>query len=221
MMYRAVLFDFDGTLADTKEDVWLSLEYAAKQVGGTLPTAFRANSANLACTEEEIFSALTPTPPTERLEAFCAAVKHHYRKLNSFTNTRLFAGIAKLLEQCQTSGIPCYIITNKPAEPMQKLLLTKGWNSLFQGVLSPDSFPGEERRKADLIHYTLESLLKHKDAVYIGDTDSDVYACRENSLDCIGVLYGDGDPSRVRAAEPNHLANSPEAVFQILFGVSE
>lgn len=218
MNYRAILFDFDGTLADSREDVWLSLEYGAKQAGGMLSPTFRADSANLAYTEQEIFAFLRPSLPPERMETFCAAVRHHYRTINTFPNTRMYPGMLQLLEHCQKYALPCHIVTNKPAQPMKKILREKGWSALFETVLSPDSLPGEPRPKAELIRYLLNEGLGHRDAIYVGDTGSDVIACRENEIDCIGVLYGDGDPMELRAQNPAYLANTVDDVSRILFG---
>ena len=60
MKYDIVLWDFDGTLANTGQDVWGSLEYAARVLGGEIRKQFRADDSNLGKSMEEIFLAIEP-----------------------------------------------------------------------------------------------------------------------------------------------------------------
>ena len=48
MEYRCLLWDFDGTLADTGSDVWNSLTYAARRAGGAIDDLYMRDDANLA-----------------------------------------------------------------------------------------------------------------------------------------------------------------------------
>lgn len=54
MEYRCLLWDFDGTLADTGSDVWNSLTYAARRAGGAIDDLYMRDDANLADPMDEI-----------------------------------------------------------------------------------------------------------------------------------------------------------------------
>ena len=56
MKYQMVLWDFDGTLAYTGRDVWITLEHAAAKCGGRLPKEFTGRDSNLGKTVKEVFS---------------------------------------------------------------------------------------------------------------------------------------------------------------------
>lgn len=60
MMYKMILWDFDGTLAYTGKDVWDSLQYAAKKCGGELPEAFISEDSNLGKSVKEVFDQIVP-----------------------------------------------------------------------------------------------------------------------------------------------------------------
>lgn len=62
MEYRCLLWDFDGTLADTGSDVWNSLTYAARRAGGAIDDLYMRDDANLADPMDEIMRHVIPYP---------------------------------------------------------------------------------------------------------------------------------------------------------------
>ena len=70
----AVIFDFDGVIADTREDVWDSVEYAANAVGGAVDKEFMEDTSHVALPEEELFRHINPLPPGQLFDAFCSCL---------------------------------------------------------------------------------------------------------------------------------------------------
>ena len=114
MNYRLVLWDFDGTLADTSKDVWVSLRYAAARCNSTFAVSFEADDANLALAVSEIFLHLDPQPPFFLCERFERDVGDHYRCLNDFEHTNLYPGVEELIDSLRQLGVKQVVITNKP-----------------------------------------------------------------------------------------------------------
>ena len=205
MKYKIVVWDFDGTLADTAMDVWASLDYAAQQCGGKLPTSFKSRS-NLSLPINKIYSMVFPYPGGDMS-------KH-------FEQTVLYPGIKNLLSSLQKNGVANYIVTMKPEQALKSILMNKGWHSYFEGSLSPDSYYESLQRemtKAEMIaNVIVQTDFDKQDYVYIGDTWSDVEASRENQIDCIGVTYGDGDEEMLLSSKPKYCARSVEEIACIL-----
>lgn len=217
MKYQMILWDFDGTLAYTGQDVWNSLEYAAEKCGGRLPEAFVSDDSNLGKSVKEIFRLIVPVPEEEKCEMFEELVRVHYRTLSEYPDTYLYPGIYELLLDMKEAGIINYIITMKPEEALERILEKKGWTELFDSWISPDSLPGKERTKSELIAYVMQkSGLEKSQYVYIGDTWSDAVAAKENGIDCIAVTYGDGDTQLLRAQNPEYCVQTVSEVEIIL-----
>ncbi|HHW12852.1 MAG TPA: HAD family hydrolase [Firmicutes bacterium] len=215
--YDFVIFDYDGTLADTKEDVWRSLEYACSFFNCRIPPAFRARPSNLALSEAELFAVLCPGVGAEHFAAFCAHLKHHYRVLNDFSRTNLYPGIRDLLGKLREKQTKCYIASLKPAVPLTKLLKQQGIANYFTKWLTPDYRPGATLTKSEMVG----SIRKEHPAargVMVGDSCSDVVAGRENGLVTNGVLYGDGDTERLRCARPDFIVKTAEELIPLLTG---
>ncbi|MEA5050785.1 MAG: HAD family hydrolase [Oscillospiraceae bacterium] len=213
--YDAVIFDFDGTVAYTAADVWDSLRWAARRLGGELDGEFSKNDANLGLPMERIFAAAQPCGGDVR--AFDELVRQHYRTLSEYPKTALYEGMRPLLERLGREGIGRYVISQKPLEPLTRILRRKGWSGLFEGWFSPDSFGETAATKAQTIGWLLGHALRGKSAVYAGDTWSDVEAAHASGIPCIAALYGDGDTARLLAAGPDLCARTAAEIGDCLF----
>ena len=216
MKYDAIVFDFDGTLASSEEDVWESVDYAAKAVGGQIPKWFRSDSSHLSLSEKEIFEAIIPRISSQKLLLFQQELTKHYRHLNVFAYTELYPGMENLLQSLQFRKIPCYIVTMKPLEPLEKILASKGWDQYFANWISPDSKPGQFSSKGEMIRKLKEMFPAHSAPIYIGDTFSDIQAAKMNGMDSMGVLYGDGDGELLRKEKPDYLVEDVKTMTRIL-----
>lgn len=217
MRYQTVFWDFDGTLANTGEDVWESVEFAAVSCNGHLSEAFRNVPSNLGRPMQDIFEAVVPFPGQELFETFQEQIRIHYRTMSEYPNTELYPGILQTLAWLKEQGIKSYIITMKPEEALLRILKKKGWEVFFDGCFSPDSFEGRERTKAELIGHLLRyQKMKPETVVYIGDTCSDVTAARKNGVDCIGVTYGDGDSEALIREQPEYVLHDAYGIRRIL-----
>ena len=220
MRYRLVLWDFDGTLADTGADVWDSLNYAASRCGARLPEEFTADDANLGKSVSDIFRYLIPFPGDEAYAAFDADVSTHYRAVNDFAHTRLYPGVLPLIGALRRNRVRNVIITNKPCQALERLLRVKGWAGLFDGWITPD-YPNEQTAGEMSKTAMIAAMISRYDAApaecaYVGDTWSDVQSAHANGIDCIAVTYGDGDVVRLREQRPEYCADDMDGVAAVL-----
>ena len=208
MEYRCLLWDFDGTLADTGSDVWNSLTYAARRAGGAIDDLYMRDDANLADPMDEIMRHVIPYPGEAYLETFDEDVRVHYRTLNDFSRTRLYPGIQSMLNELKGHSVRNIIVTNNPEGAVRRILGSKGWANLFDDWICPDSIPGREATKVEMI---AEIVRRHgiapRQCLYVGDTFSDIEAARTNGISCIAVTYGDGDEIALLSRNPAYVAH--------------
>lgn len=216
---RLVVWDFDGTLADTQGDVWESLRYAANRMGRCFPAGFEDDGEHLALSMSQIMKALEPAAGPERLESFECDVRAHYRSISAHPNTKLYPGMDTFLRELRARGIQSRIATNKPADALERLLALKGWDALFDGWVASDMGKGCELTKEQMIRLTLlQAGVDCADAVMIGDSWGDVQGARLAGIACIGVTYGDGDNARLLAEGPNYSVDNVTQLAGLLIG---
>lgn len=210
--FSAVIFDFDGTVARTAEDVWGSVRYGFEQCGRELPAEFSGDNRNLFQSPGEMMELLYPGSGPALCQRVDQEVAHHYREVTTHPNTVLFPGIRELLELLLEEKIPTGILSNKAHPALGRVLELKGWGRYFtsyRGSLESDGDLGDKVHR--LAEYKKQFDMSN--AVYIGDSASDVIAAKANGFLSIGLLYGDGDGELVRQSGPDVLCAAPEELL--------
>lgn len=222
MRYRMVIWDFDGTLADTSRDVWESLMWAAERCGAALPEDFMSDDANLGKSVHDIFRHLIPFPGERLFPAYGEDVRVHYRALNDFPSTSLYPGMLQLLGTLRRNRIRNVIVTNKPRQALERLLIAKGWVNLFDDWITPDWWGDRDpMSKATMFARVIERYgMSVNECVTVGDTWGDAAAARSVGIDCIAVTYGDGDAALMAAQSPEYMVDDVESVANVLLGRS-
>ncbi len=214
--FEGVIFDFDGTVAFTAEDVWRAIDYAAEREGLAIDPAYRGDQVNLAKTGRQIFVDNFGQLPEQQLQRMCDNLVQHYGYITDYPATYMYPGMKEILERLLEERVPTGIVTNKGEHSLRRILEIKGWGRYFCHLLGADSL-GEGHKKPSLMAHMLKTDLAGRSCVYIGDSYSDVTASRENGIPCIGVTYGDGDTEELRAQQPRWLCDDLAQVYNILF----
>ena len=222
---QSIIFDFDGTLADSSEDVWRSIDAAAQALSCRIPKSFRSDPRNLALSQQEIFKAICPRGDENALNHFRSVLQDHYLNKNNFENTVLYPGMEDLLKSLIEEKRELFIVSMKQFIALDKILKTKKWNVYFKKWFSPDG-PGKwNKTKSELLKLLLQVEINLYPVVFAGDSWGDIRAAHENNIPAIGVLYGDGDTELLKRENPEYIAADVEAVqnlfAQWMYGVDK
>ncbi len=188
MIYRAVLFDMDGTLLDTLEDMTASINAALSAEGlprRTVDEVRRFVGNGNRKLAERAAGAGGGKDLTERvLRRF-----HEHYAVHCADHTRPYAGAAELLDRLRGRGIRTAVISNK-ADYAVRSLAARYFPGGFDCVTGERE--GIRRKPApDGLLAALAEMGAGKDeAVYVGDSDVDIAAARNAGLPCISVTWG-------------------------------
>lgn len=185
---RGVIFDLDGTLADSLDDIASAMNRTLRAHG--FPE--HPVSAYRTFVGEGVRKLVERSlpPGTEALrDAFVAAYQADYAE-HMLDETRLFPGIAEVLDALAAAEVPVGVLSNKPEGPTRTLVdaLCGRWN--FRAVFGerpgvprkPD--PGSALALADALASPPEAV------AFVGDTGVDMLTARAASMRPVGVLWG-------------------------------
>lgn len=201
-MYQAVLFDLDGTFADTAPDLALAINQLLRERGlAPLPLALtRPHTSSGARGLIEVGFGLGPED-----DAY-PALRERFLELygaNICVHTSPFQGIPELLDALEARRIPWGIVTNKASRFTDPLMRELGLHLRAACIVSGDT---TERIKPapDSLLYAANALkLPPSACLYVGDDLRDVQAARAAGTGILAVAYGylgaDGDPHAWRA----------------------
>lgn len=213
-MYKLAVFDMDGTILDTLEDLKDSTNFALKKCG--YPTRsydevrrFVGNGIRKLI-ERAVPEGLT----VEQIDRVHEVFTEHY-KVHCADKTKAYDGIKPLLEKLRASGVKTAVVSNKADYGVQELC-----KEYFDGLF--DYAVGERegiRRKPapDAVNEALRVLgIDKSEAVYIGDSDVDFETAKNAELPCISVLWGFRDEEFLREKGATLFVRDPAEIYDII-----
>ncbi|MGB6222722.1 HAD hydrolase-like protein [Haloferula sp.] len=208
MAYRTIIFDFDGTLADTLEESRqifnrLAPDYKLRQVSAEELPALRHFSL------KELLRHLGI--PKRRVPGLIARGTSMMR--GNVTNLDLIEGIDAILpqlrERCDAFGV---LTSNAPAN-VDLFLRAKGLRGLFNFISSTSKLTGKAKHLR-AIRKTFS--LKSEEMLYVGDEIRDIKASKKAGIPVAAVTWGFNSPEALTAETPEHLISSPGEFLALL-----
>lgn len=211
MKYQLAIFDLDGTLLDTLEDLADSTNYIMRQFGypGRTLTEVRAFVGNGIRKLLER-SAPKGTSP-EEIDRMFEPFKEYYG-VHCADKTKPYDGIMELLHTLQKQEIKLAVVSNK-ADYAVKALCEQYFPGIFDETVGERT--GIARKPApDTVNEVLKNLqIDKSQTVYIGDSEVDVQTARNAGMDCIAVDWGFRDASVLKEAGAETIVSTPEAIL--------
>lgn len=203
----AVLFDLDGTLLDTLDDLTASTNAALSAF--SLPPRTRDEVRRFVGNGAERLIRLalpgkeTDPPVEEVLKAF----REHYNA-HCLDRTRPYVGI---LEALEALSMPVAIVSNKPDSAVKPLC-----SRFFPGVPAFGETADCPRKPApDMLFRGLAALGADR-CVYVGDSEVDILTAKNAGVPCLSVLWGFRDKDTLEAAGGTVFCRTPEELPAIL-----
>lgn len=188
---RAVLFDFDGTLADTAPDLGSALNRLREQ-HALAPLSIDAVRPYASSGARGLLRlGFDLGPGDANYEQMKQAFLANYGA-SICVETRLFPGIAELLAHLEARGIPWGIVTNKAARFTDRLVQLLGLAQRASCVVSGDTTPHMKPHPAPLLAAAERLALAPAQCGYLGDDLRDMQAAQAAGMVSIAVEYGYG-----------------------------
>ena len=221
MKIKGVIFDLDGTLANTLEDLKDSLNMAMKELG--LP--LHDDESVIKCLNNgmKVFvqRAVPENLRSDDMLARVAERYHHYYSLNYINKTYFYDGISELLSNLKMQGVRLAVISNKDNRYTQDIIrvldkeqnidIAYGFREGIPHKPSPESVFG-----------ILEELnIKPEEALLVGDSEVDVKTAKNAGMKSVGVLWGFKGKAAFAENAPDYLAEKPGEIINILMEMNE
>ena len=201
--FKLYLFDIDGTLLDSAEDICSAARQTLENAGATGLTDSYLRSF-IGYHMHELFSSVFPGISEERSAELLAAYRAAYLA-RGHAATRVYEGVPRMLEGL--GGLKS-TATTKGSETARNVLAQFGLAGHFDHVQGTDGFPSKP--EPDVVLRSLERFgVAPAECLLIGDTAPDMEAGRRAGVRTCGVTWGYGDAARMRAHEPDYWISRP------------
>lgn len=211
--YKTVLFDFDGTFADTGRGVFAGVAYAVEKLGFE-PLTQAALRTFIGPPLTDSFMAHLSLDESQAAHAI--DIFKEYYSSEGVYKFDVYEGIMPLIKDLKACGVKVAIASTKPEVFIRNILDSLEFTDCFDFISAPVS---EERvEKSDLMLAALAATGSSKEsAVMVGDRRFDIDGAIAAGLESIGVTYGYGSEEELKKSGATHIAGSADEIRNLLF----
>ena len=213
-MIDTVIFDLDGTLLNTLDDLTDSVNFALGEMGCPLHTADEVRMMVGNSVIYLIEQALPKDTDKASFDRCLSTFEAHY-KTNMRNKTAPYDGVMQMLDELSTAGYKLAVVSNKPDVFTKQLV-----SELFGQYISIAIGRSEDmpRKPApDTVWYALDLLQSRiENAVYVGDSEVDVLTAKNSGMPCIGCLWGFRDRETLESAGAEYIISSTDELFGLI-----
>ena len=212
MKYDTYIFDLDGTLLDTLQDLATSVNYTLRQ--HDMPEhsiddirRFVGNGVR------KLMERAVPDGAQNPLFESAFATFRQYYMQHSLDTTRPYDGIPEMLDELKRRGCRLAVVSNKMMAATQELIAH--FFPQIEVAIGEHEAEGIRKKPApDTVREALRQLgVTTKNAVYVGDSDVDIETAYNSGLPCISVLWGFRDRDFLLSHGATTLISRPEELL--------
>ena len=204
-----ILFDLDGTLLNTLEDLTDATNYVLREFRFPERTVEEVRRAIGNGAANQLRKCAPEGTPEETIEQMLAIYKPYYTA-HCQIKTKPYAGIPEALtELC--SRYPVAIVSNKPDAAVKELCA-----KYFPGIYALGETPDCPRKPAPDMVFKAMNAIGVDRCVYVGDSEVDVLTAKNAAMPCLSVLWGFRDREDMAEAGAAHFCEIPNQIVETI-----
>lgn len=216
MTYRAVLFDLDGTLLNTIDDLADAMNAALAELGFPTHSVDRCKQFVGDGLRTYAVRALPQQQPDEQaIERCCDVFRREYGQRWQ-VKTRAYEGIAELLDGLTRRGLTMSVLSNKP-DDFTKLMVARmldRWR--FEVIRGVGADGVKKPDPAGALAIAAHHGVAPAEFLYVGDTNTDMQTARGAGMYAVGVTWGFRPAEELTESGAARLIDRPEELLGLL-----
>jgi phosphoglycolate phosphatase len=214
MQYNTVIFDLDGTLLNTLDDLTDSVNYGLQQFG--FPTRNKSEVRQFVGNGiRKLMERSVPSGTSSDKVEQCLSTFVEYYSNNLQNKTKPYDGICEILNALKRQGYHLAIVSNK-YDAAVKSLCNDYFRDYIQVAIGESSSVGK-KPAPDSLYAALNELGSEKaSAIYVGDSEVDVQTAHNAGIPCIGVTWGFRDKEVLQSEGADRIIDSPYQLLEFL-----
>jgi len=205
---KAVIFDFDGTIADSLPGI-VNLYESVRKKGHKHTAADIEKMRNLSMYQIAVAMKI----PKWKIVILAIWGRRMFK--NHMRTIRVYPGMAELIEELKNKGVKLFVVSTNNTANVTKYLTKHGLIDQFDNVYGGASFLGKARamRKA-----VVENNVKATDVWCVGDERIDIHSARKAGLKIVSVSWGYSSRDGLQALGPDAIVDTMPELRKILLG---
>lgn len=214
-MIRCCIFDLDGTLLNTIDDLAASCNHALSEFGyaehETDEYRHFVGNGVTKLIERAAPGGIAQTQISELQKAFETYYAAHF-----MDKTAPYGEVEALLRVLKLGGVHTCVVSNKPDAFTRGLVATIFGEKFFDAVLGASADTPKKPDPTGVLRCVQKLALTKSECVYIGDSDVDVFTAKKAGLLCIGAAWGFRGRQELAAAGADFIAETPMDIVRLI-----
>lgn len=210
--FKAIFFDFDGTIADTVNGILATMTATFKELNLPVPPQ-DAMKSTIGMLLGDALQQLGNLDDSQRV----LAVKTYQRLFREveLPNTRIFPGVSQTLQTLKSRGVKMAIVTSRGIESLRLILTQNNILEYFDELVTRDN--GFKPKPApDMVNYLLQKMsLAPSDVLVVGDTTFDIDMGTAAGCKTCAVTYGNHSAERLATSKCDWMVGSFEEIAEV------
>lgn len=212
---KLVIFDFDGTLADTKENIILTFQMTMKELGVEIKSRQEC-AATIGLTLEDAFKVLYPGMAAEKYVLLRDTYRRIFKENRKILVPGLFPEVMETLEELRRRGYLMSIASSRLSPSLHSFLEDMKIAHLFEYAVGGDNVehpkPAPDAVLQILRHYNLSA----EEAFVVGDMPFDINMATNAGVKSCGVTWGNADAAQLKESGANYIIDKMSQLLEIL-----
>jgi len=214
MRFNNIIFDFDGTLIDSRPGVIKAFKKTIKKLTSKKITEQEIVQL-IGHPLSQIISILLNTDDEVIINRGRDLFKEHYSKKGLSQNI-VYPGIREMLESFKSQSRQLFVVSNKIELFMNRILEQRNLKKYFTLVLGTEGTDMQSKKSDQVKNLLIHHKLKKQETVMVGDTDEDIIAAKRNFIYSVGVTWGYGLESNLIKAKTDKICHSSLELEQFI-----
>jgi phosphoglycolate phosphatase len=207
---RALIFDLDGTLIDSKKDLILAVNAMLREAGRA-ELGESTIAGYIGAGAPQLIARALGDGATEEEKKTALKFFLDYYEIHKMDSTRPYPGVAEALAELRR--FPMAILTNKPFKISRRILDAMGLSGYFRAIYGGNSFETKKPDPLGALTILREFGAAPQEALLIGDSEVDIQTARNAGMLSAAVNYGFGVHDRIAHPADLYLNELPDLVL--------
>ncbi len=211
--FAHLIFDLDGTLVDTKADLAAATNHVLASFG--LPPLSIEQVGDYVGNGARVLMERALGPANAGLVSRGFELFLAYYGAHLLDQTRIYAGIERLLAATQAQALTLSVLTNKPEAPSRAIITGLGLAPYFTAIVGEDTLPTRKPNPQGVLYLQRLTGIDLQETLLVGDSRVDCETGRAAGVTTCGVTWG-FDAEGLAALPPQFVVDTPEQLLRLV-----
>ena len=215
METKVIIFDFDGTLCDTRSNIIIAFRATMEHLGLDMRDE-ETCGATIGLTLRDGFKSMYPDFDDAKIDYCVETYRQIFAERRKELMPDLFPGVKETLEALRKRGYRMTIATSRLTDSLMLFMRHHGIDHYFEYAVGSDSVTHHKPHPEPALKTLRELNIAPSEAIMVGDMPIDIAMAHNAGIRAIGVDYGNATREELEAAEADWIVDSITKILEII-----